>query len=96
MVAPAAWKEKNLDYEIETGDDRLTGVVKDVQAWKEKNLDYEIETYRRSWVVVSLKSTWKEKNLDYEIETFISHRCRPVALPWKEKNLDYEIETRLP
>ena len=39
----AAWKEKNLDYEIETtttwpASNEVT------YPWKEKNLDYEIET----------------------------------------------------
>ena len=41
----AAWKEKNLDYEIETVR-CLTVRVGGVLAWKEKNLDYEIETNR--------------------------------------------------
>ena len=37
------WKEKNLDYEIETKFPVCaTAVVP--SAWKEKNLDYEIET----------------------------------------------------
>ena len=37
------WKEKNLDYEIETSL-RLTISPSIPLTWKEKNLDYEIET----------------------------------------------------
>ena len=37
------WKEKNLDYEIETAVLSWKGPFQTV-AWKEKNLDYEIET----------------------------------------------------
>ena len=64
------WKEKILDYEIETGavflareDQRYT--------WKEKILDYEIETRLRRWDPLAKRTarTWKEKILDYEIET---------------------------
>ena len=39
-----AWKEKNLDYEIETMSNKEAGTVGDMKTWKEKNLDYEIET----------------------------------------------------
>ena len=38
-----AWKEKNLDYEIETRKLYASYVVF-CSTWKEKNLDYEIET----------------------------------------------------
>ena len=37
------WKEKNLDYEIET-QESAQSALQTKQAWKEKNLDYEIET----------------------------------------------------
>ena len=39
------WKEKNLDYEIETKflEDMPAAIT---ETWKEKNLDYEIETTR--------------------------------------------------
>ena len=38
-----SWKEKNLDYEIETGQPHICH-LKILPTWKEKNLDYEIET----------------------------------------------------
>ena len=38
-----AWKEKYLDYEIETRYAGFSMVV--TGPWKEKYLDYEIETY---------------------------------------------------
>ena len=36
------WKEKNLDYEIETKAESTVPILN--PSWKEKNLDYEIET----------------------------------------------------
>ena len=42
--SPPAWKEKNLDYEIETTSIRHLLRPLDSCSWKEKNLDYEIET----------------------------------------------------
>ena len=40
----STWKEKNLDYEIETFADANTWMPFAIETWKEKNLDYEIET----------------------------------------------------
>ena len=37
-----AWKDKNLDYEIETRANVVE--ITTSAAWKDKNLDYEIET----------------------------------------------------
>ena len=66
-----SWKEKNLDYEIETKS--LPSTVSPVSvSWKEKNLDYEIETQRTVLPKLWFFSPWKEKNLDYEIETVVS------------------------
>ena len=62
-----SWKEKHLDYEIETYlpfYEDLTG-----GAWKEKHLDYEIETKLFYQELLHVLSAWKEKHLDYEIET---------------------------
>ena len=65
------WKDKILDYEIETNsDDALAEQVYQL-TWKDKILDYEIETGSHaasssSWI---LQGTWKDKILDYEIET---------------------------
>ena len=41
-AASMTWKEKNLDYEIET--DAVLDKYLNLPTWKEKNLDYEIET----------------------------------------------------
>ena len=38
-----SWKEKHLDYEIETYNIYILTTV-DALSWKEKHLDYEIET----------------------------------------------------
>ena len=40
---PVTWKEKHLDYEIETYSGKYTWACS-TSAWKEKHLDYEIET----------------------------------------------------
>jgi hypothetical protein len=102
-----SWKEKNLDYEIETPSTVATQIQGSNSfvgrsgfawgfSWKEKNLDYEIETpiYVAPWP--DLFVAWKEKNLDYEIETPIYVAPWPdLFVAWKEKNLDYEIETVL-
>ena len=61
------WKEKHLDYEIETRFVSDTS-PRMLLTWKEKHLDYEIETWletRPGWC----RPSWKEKHLDYEIET---------------------------
>ena len=88
-----AWKEKNLDYEIET-----VSVV-DTPSFCLSYLKRK-EPRLRDWnntvaaPILLLALTWKEKNLDYEIETHHQFKqSRPVVFPWKEKNLDYEIET---
>ena len=61
------WKDKILDYEIETKVN-LGGLGWGWVTWKDKILDYEIETE-----VIDLTDfvthTWKDKILDYEIET---------------------------
>ena len=44
----AAWKEKHLDYEIETQKRRYT--LDSAYPWKEKHLDYEIETGKHAFV----------------------------------------------
>ena len=38
------WKEKHLDYEIETTRENLIRDLRLMASWKEKHLDYEIET----------------------------------------------------
>ena len=62
------WKDKTLDYEIETGKKITLGLV--LFSWKDKTLDYEIETMGcRSPIPSTTSRTWKDKTLDYEIET---------------------------
>ena len=61
------WKEKILDYEIETESGFPSAYHK--LSWKEKILDYEIETATINNPPKSRIWTWKEKILDYEIET---------------------------
>ena len=61
------WKEKILDYEIETCSNVLR--ERHTLSWKEKILDYEIETELSRYSVFVSSDSWKEKILDYEIET---------------------------
>ena len=87
------WKDKTLDYEIETTRILLTVDTGD-NAWKDKTLDYEIETLDRRQHGYRENHTWKDKTLDYEIETMqIFAQMWPKFLSWKDKTLDYEIET---
>ena len=41
------WKDKTLDYEIET-QDLVDGIRNNASTWKDKTLDYEIETRYRA------------------------------------------------
>ena len=64
-----AWKEKNLDYEIETMCLQIHGrsyqlEKKRTSITRLKLGRYAIECFRNT-------ETWKEKNLDYEIETTV-------------------------
>ena len=62
------WKDKTLDYEIETRRTRPRTETRP-SAWKDKTLDYEIETCGYCCGARQGASSWKEKTLDYEIET---------------------------
>ena len=86
------WKDKTLDYEIETDEARAKAEPY-IDAWKDKTLDYEIETgriYVRCWLSAGLE----------KIRLSIT-RLKPLRLcvtlfffrAWKDKTLDYEIET---
>ena len=69
LKAPvSAWKDKTLDYEIETPKVTARCHTKSTGSWKDKTLDYEIETLCRPGKTTP-KFTWKDKTLDYEIET---------------------------
>ena len=78
------WKEKTLDYEIETELCRL-GLIR-LPSWKEKTLDYEIETRRKSQGAYRLHFPWKEKTLDYEIETRSRCALKPTVSSLKRKD----------
>ena len=72
------WKEKILDYEIETIIEPITPDNTGELTWKEKILDYEIETLEFDAVATRPHFAWKEKILDYEIETwFPLHSLSP-------------------
>ena len=78
-VEKGTWKDKTLDYEIETFD-FLSVIWTETYSWKDKTLDYEIETL--SWRVAfrTRNLTWKDKTLDYEIETMVLFNL--TALPF--------------
>ena len=65
-----AWKDKILDYEIET----LLIILawKLSGTWKDKILDYEIETKLFDITRNGFTESWKDKILDSEIETRIA------------------------
>ena len=88
-----SWKEKILDYEIETPWN-IRQRVNILFTWKEKILDYEIET-DQSIAAPDQDSVLLEKRR-YSITRlklkFQSFSVLPEKT-WKEKILDYEIET---
>ena len=65
------WKDKILDYEIETKATATGSKGLPMISWKDKILDYEIETTQAAQEsqAFMLKESWKDKILDYEIET---------------------------
>ena len=66
-----SWKDKILDYEIETSTQSSKETHK--WTWKDKILDYEIETSMISTQILHRwRMSWKDKILDYEIETIYS------------------------
>ena len=80
-----SWKEKILDYEIETVKDAAIRSA-NLFAWKEKILDYEIETGNAQGRVECSFVPWKEKILDYEIETVRNVMTRSTARLLKRKD----------
>ena len=68
LPAGRTWKDKILDYEIETIDRGGMLTPRAVEPWKDKILDYEIETNTSNHSQKRVM-TWKDKILDYEIET---------------------------
>ena len=84
-VGGATWKEKILDYEIETSQPQLSCALPS-SPWKEKILDYEIETRPPAQPWQSRFPTWKEKILDYEIETKLQMSVRLIFFDLKRKD----------
>ena len=88
-----SWKEKILDYEIET----IKNLFVDTTPYDLEKKRFSITRLKRpignrgtDWIF-----PWKEKILDYEIETSQGRLSLAVLLlSWKEKILDYEIETQ--
>ena len=91
MLILQTWKEKNLDYEIETSyrDD----VSSASNSWKEKNLDYEIETWVCLRCLKQSESLEKKRTSITRLKPAKSTADDSLIASWKEKNLDYEIET---
>ena len=90
----SAWKEKYLDYEIETAIFQWTALNKTGIYLKRKVSrlrDWNKKRYEDTGRAIQ---AWKEKYLDYEIETTNDWDSRSKrSNAWKEKYLDYEIET---
>ena len=84
MGGVATWKDKILDYEIETCWHAHTLLCNRVRTWKDKILDYEIETCREKRLHgCDLPTPWKDKILDYEIET-------PITYPFSVRSSSLE------
>ena len=67
-VCFSTWKEKHLDYEIETKAalDRLSVPAEHLKRKASRLRDWN---YKGLAVSSQIQTTWKEKHLDYEIET---------------------------
>ena len=86
------WKDKYLDYEIETSCNPFgCGIYPSLE-----KTSISITRLKRGcgWSLKTNILPWKDKYLDYEIETIEmlvgTHAC---CHTWKDKYLDYEIET---
>ena len=90
-----AWKDKILDYEIETFRDAHSKLVY-LLSWKDKILDYEIETLHP--VKHSPATSYLEK-IRFSITRLKlygnSVYRNKAGSSWKDKILDYEIETQI-
>ena len=89
------WKEKNLDYEIETRWRQGEFYVNQRTAtWKEKNLDYEIETLLYPNPPALQLRLEKKRTSITRLKRIYRLYLWMQTGTWKEKNLDYEIETQ--
>ena len=89
-----SWKDKILDYEIETLSYMYSNQVYHHEStWKDKILDYEIETrtepYDAPYCISLEKIRFSITRLKLDCFAFLEQ----YPDPWKDKILDYEIET---
>ena len=86
-----SWKDKILDYEIETV---ITLMIEmRFLTWKDKILDYEIETSQQ---YIPSRSPVSLEKIRFSITRLKHWRCENNDISkftWKDKILDYEIET---
>ena len=87
------WKEKYLDYEIETMGGG--GGSSPSYPWKEKYLDYEIETLYPISQTLKLTVLEKKSISITRLKPEVEQPPCVVRSSWKEKYLDYEIETHV-
>ena len=88
------WKEKNLDYEIETSESEVQGIADALNLKrKEPRLrDWNKEIYR--WKRIEFRPLKRKEPRLRDWNARVHAAGWPHAVPpWKEKNLDYEIET---
>ena len=89
------WKDKILDYEIETC---IAFLCQSEWLPFLEKIRFSITRLKQligMWKTMTIYVAWKDKILDYEIETNPHpphHGCR-YRTSWKDKILDYEIET---
>ena len=94
MIYPSTWKDKTLDYEIETNR-YMQRILGDYRfSWKDKILDYEIETSKNTDATLSM---FKLEKIRFSITrlklTWLPTGAWHFQATWKDKILDYEIET---
>ena len=88
------WKDKILDYEIET---RQPGRHRGYCiTWKDKILDYEIETWSSIFSTSASPDLEKIRFSITRLKQWSGRMQQHIGnLTWKDKILDYEIETLL-
>ena len=95
MTIMNCWKEKMLDYEIETKVLATRTEPDGTQVEKKRCSITRLKRFRHREGCGLERRCWKEKMLDYEIETSECDRYSLlICRRWKEKMLDYEIETQ--
>ena len=89
------WKDKILDYEIETIK-KVSSVYSRSWSWKDKILDYEIETSNLPSASTPVMRLEKIRFSITRLKLDTRLAMGSTSRPWKDKILDYEIETVLP